>query len=289
MLAVRPDYYGRIAAAAGAPLRRFHLLAEGNSATVYRVELTDDRQVAVKIADPRTGRLQVEGAMLDDLKKLSRLPVPRSLYATPELLVMSWIDNDGGALGARAQVQAAELLAELHSITTAHYGYDRDTLIGGLAQPNGWMASWRDFFGERRLRSMAREAHRAGRLPSPLLARVETLAGRLDRWIADDTQPSLIHGDMWGGNVLVKDGAIAGFIDPAMYYADAEIELAFATLFNTFGEAFFRRYGELRPLRPGFFEERRDLYNLYPLLVHARLFGGSYVESVAATLTHYGC
>lgn len=289
MQAVRPDYYGRIAAAAGAPLRRFHLLAEGNSATVYRVELTDDRQVAVKIADPQTGRLQVEGAMLDDLRRLSRLPVPRNLYGAPELLVMSWIDNDGGALGAGAQTQAAELLAELHGITAAGYGYDRDTLIGGLAQPNGWLTSWCEFFRERRLRFMAQEAHRAGRLPSPLLARVEILAGRLERWIPDDGQPSLIHGDMWGGNVLVKDGAIAGFVDPAIYYADAEIELAFATLFNTFGEAFFRRYGELRPLRPGFFEERRDLYNLYPLLVHARLFGGSYVESVAATLTRYGC
>ena len=289
MLAVRPEYFGRIAAAAGAPVRRFHFVAESHSATVYRVELTDDRQVAVKLADPQTGRLQVEGAMLDDLKKFSRLPVPRNLYATPELLVMSWIDHDGGALGARAQTQAAELLADLHGITAARYGYDRDTLIGGLAQPNGWMASWREFFGERRLRSMAQEAHRAGRLPTPLLKRVETLAGRLERWIPDDTQPSLIHGDMWGGNVLVKDGAIAGFVDPAIYYADAEIELAFATLFNTFGEAFFRRYDELRPLRPGFFEERRDLYNLYPLLIHVRLFGGAYVESVAATLTRYGC
>lgn len=289
MIAVRPDYYGRIAAAAGAPVRRFHPLSGGNVATVYRVELTDDRQVVVKLADPETGRLQIEGAMLDELARRSHLPLPRKLYAAPELLVMSWIDNDGAAIGASAERHAAELLADLHGVTAQHFGFDRDTLIGGLPQPNGWMTSWRDFFRERRLLYMARQAHDAGRLPAALLERVETLAGRLERWISDESQPSLIHGDMWSGNVLVKDGRIAGFVDPAIYYGDAEIELAFATLFDTFGTAFFRRYGQLRPLRPGFFEERRDLYNLYPLLVHVRLFGGSYVESVAATLSRYGC
>lgn len=289
MVSMRPDYFGRIAAAAGASVLRLHALAGGSVGTVFRAELTDGRQVAVKIADPETGRLQVEGAMLDDLGRLSALPVPRNLYATPELLVMSWVENDGGGLGDGAQRHAAELLAALHTITTENFGYERDTLIGGLAQPNGWMDSWRDFFRERRLLHMAQEAQRAGRLPASLLRRIETLAGRLDRWIADDAKPSLIHGDLWGGNVLTKHGRISGFVDPAIYYADAEIELAFSTLFGTFDDAFFRRYGELQPQRPGFFEERRDLYNLYPLLVHVRLFGGSYVGSVERTLARYGC
>jgi fructosamine-3-kinase len=289
MVAVRPDYFGRIAAAAGAPVRRMHPLAGGCVGSVYRAELTDGRQVAVKIADPETGRLQIEGAMLDDLNRLGALPVPRNLYAAPELLVMSWIENDGGGLDPSAQEHAAELLAGLHGITADRYGYARDTLIGGLMQPNGWMASWRDFFRDRRLLAMAEEARRAERLPSALFRRIETLAARLDRWIADDAPPSLIHGDMWSGNVLTKDGRITGFVDPAIYYADAEIELAFSTLFGTFDDAFFRHYGALRPLRPGFFEERRDLYNLYPLLVHVRLFGGNYVGDVARALTRYGC
>jgi fructosamine-3-kinase len=94
---------------------------------------------------------------------------------------------------------------------------------------------------------------------------------------------------MWGGNVLVNDGCIAGFIDPAIYYADPEIELAFSTLFSTFGEPFFRRYSEIRPIRPDFFEVRRDLYNLWPLLVHVRLFGGGYVRQVERILKSLGC
>lgn len=78
------------------------------------------------------------------------------------------------------------------------------------------------------------------------------------------------------------------FIDPAIYVAHAEIELAFTTLFSTFGAAFYERYAEHRPIAEGFFEQRRDLYNLYPLLVHVRLFGGSYVGSVENTLGRFG-
>ena len=109
---------------------------------------------------------------------------------------------------------------------------------------------------------------------------LERLCGRLPDLIGEAAPPSLIHGDVWGGNVLVRGGRIAAFVDPAIHYADAEVELAFSTLFGTFGEPFFRRYGELRPLRPGFFEARRDLYNLYPLLVHTALFGVQYARSV---------
>ena len=87
--------------------------------------------------------------------------------------------------------------------------------------------------------------------------------------------------------MLTRNSRIAAFVDPAIYFADPEIELAFSTLFGTFGTAFFGRYQEIRPLAPGFFEVRRDLYNLYPLLVHTRLFGGGYADSVARTIERF--
>ena len=127
------------------------------------------------------------------------------------------------------------------------------------------------------------------RLPARATQQIKWLADHLDRWIADDTEPALIHGDLWGGNVLVRGGKLVGLVDPAISYSDPEIELAFATLFNTFGRTFFARYNELRPIAPGFSKERRDLYNLYPLLVHVRLFGGSYVHQVDGTLRRFGC
>ncbi|HFE66189.1 MAG TPA: fructosamine kinase, partial [Chloroflexi bacterium] len=120
------------------------------------------------------------------------------------------------------------------------------------------------------------------------LSRMERFCGHLDEWLAEPARPSLIHGDVWTTNVLAAGDRITGFVDPAIYFADPEIELAFTTLFGTFGQPFFRRYEEIRPLPPGFFDTRRDIYNLYPLLVHARLFGGGYGSSVESTLRRFG-
>ncbi len=275
-----------IAAAAGSPPLRFSALGGGCIADVQRVRLADGTDLVAKIGDPGSG-LALEGFMLRYLAEHSRLPVPEVLHAEDTLLLMSCIET-GGGLGSKAQVHAAELLADLHSVTADKFGFERDTVIGGLHQPNPGTKSWTAFFRDQRLLYMAGQGQKAGRLPGRTLDRIEALAGRLERWLDDDVEASLIHGDMWGGNVLCNSRGIAGFVDPAIYHAHAEIELAFSTLFGTFSDAFFGRYREIRPLRPGFFEERRDLYNLYPLLVHVRLFGGHYVGSVERTLSQFG-
>lgn len=277
----------RIEKIIGSRPERVRPLAGGSVAEVYRVDLADGRSLVAKTGNAGGG-LAIEGYMLRRLAELSELPVPAVLYADDTLLLMDYIEA-GGRLDDGAQAHAAELLAALHEIRGEAFGFERDTLIGGLPQPNPPTARWLDFFRDRRLLHMGRAALRAKRLPGPLMARIETLAGRLETWIAEPAHPALLHGDLWGGNILAYRGRVVGFVDPAIYFGDPEIELAFGTLFSTFGPPFFARYGELRPIREGFFEERRDLYNLYPLLVHVRLFGGSYVGAVERTLTHYGC
>lgn len=263
-------------------------LGGGCIADVLAVDLADGRRLVVKAGRPGDG-LDLEGWMLRVLAERSPLPVPYVHLAEDDLLVLDRLDN-GGSLGAKTQEQAADCVAALHDASTdAGFGLERDTLIGGLPQPNPWTADWRDFFRDQRLLHMGRAGVAAGRLPGRLMDRLEALCGRLGDWLPETETPSLLHGDLWTGNVLVGgDGRLSGFIDPAVYYGAAEIELAFSTLFGTFGEPFFARYQEHRPLAPGFFEERRDLYNLYPLLVHVRLFGGSYVGSVDRTLARYG-
>jgi fructosamine-3-kinase len=254
---------------------------------VYRLEMGDGDALVAKLGGAG-GRLALEGFMLRYLAEHGPLPVPRVLHAADQLLIMEYLPG-ASRLDGDAERHAAELVAGLHEVSAERFGFERDTLIGGLDQPNPRGRSWRAFFRDHRLLYMARQALDAGRLPAALMGRVEALAARLDKWLVEPPRPSLIHGDMWTGNVLAAGGRITGFLDPAIYYADPEIELAFGTLFGTFGEAFFARYAELRPLEPGFFEVRRELYNLYPLLVHVRLFGGGYVSSVEGTLRRFGC
>ncbi|MEQ9448254.1 MAG: fructosamine kinase family protein [Rhodospirillaceae bacterium] len=263
-------------------------LAGGCVGDVRRLDLEDGRSVVAKIGTGQSPGLALEGFMLRYLAEHSALPVPEVLFADEHLLLMTFLSG-GDALSTAAQVDAARHLAGLHNVTAKEFGFERDTLIGGLLQSNQKEKSWLTFFRDRRLLYMAHQAHRCGRLPDALLSRIERLCARLEQWIVEPPASSLLHGDMWTGNILVHGTAISGFVDPAFYYGDPEIEQAFSTLFGTFGESFFRRYEELRPIAPGFFEERRDLYNLYPLLVHVRLFGGSYVQSVDHTLRRFGC
>lgn len=275
-------------AALGQRLTSARPMGGGCVGEVYRATLSDGSTVVAKVdAAGGEAKLSLEGYMLGYLAEHSRLPVPEVYSVSDELLIMEYVEGGGGG-SQTVERDAAELLAELHGISASYFGHERDTLIGGLHQPNPKTASWVEFFSEHRLLYMGHEANRAGRLSSEDLARVERLSERLGEYLHEPDSASLIHGDVWGGNVISGSDGVAGFLDPAIYHADSEIELAFITLFGTFGKTFFERYGEIRPIREGFFETRRDLYNLYPLLVHVRLFGGGYLGAVQRTLERFG-
>ena len=281
------DIRAEIETAVAQTVRDIVPLSGGCVGQVYRVRLADGRLLVAKVDERPLPQLDTEAFMLTYLAEHSSLPVPEVIFAAPHLLLMSYLPGDS-RFTLLTQRHAAELLAALHHVTSPHYGLERDTLIGGLPQPNEPMASWLDFFRERRLLYMGAEAVKRGGMPANFLNRLERLGEQLGRWLVEPERPSLIHGDVWTTNVLAQVDRITAFIDPAIYYADPEIELAFTTLFGTFGRPFFDRYQEIRPIRAGFFEERRDLYNLYPLLVHVSLFGGSYIQAVDRTLRHFG-
>ncbi|MDQ3458750.1 MAG: fructosamine kinase family protein [Deinococcota bacterium] len=282
-----PGLEGRIGMALGEAVQGLEPLRGGCIAEVYRARLADGTAVVVKYDPGPEASLGLEAAMLRFLAKRSSLPVPQVFYAEDDLLVLEYVENDG-KVSATTETHAAELLAELHSLSAPRFGFEQDTVIGPLVQPNPWTGSWLAFYREQRLGAMAQEAYRAGTLDETLLGRLERLVDDLDTFIGEPEAPSLVHGDVWSGNVLVRRGRIAAFIDPALYYADAEVELAFIALFHTFGRRFFEVYSQHRPSREGFLERRKEVYSLYPLLVHARLFGAPYDARVAGTLARIG-
>ncbi|HOC71632.1 MAG TPA: fructosamine kinase family protein [Candidatus Hydrogenedentes bacterium] len=277
----------RVEEALGAAVASFAPLAGGCVGEVYRARLSDGRDIVVKVDGRAEPRLDIEGRMLSFLAETGTIPVPEVLHASPRLLAMTLLPG-GSRFSPAAEAHAAELLAALHAIRGAAHGLPWDTLIGGLPQPNAPCASWVDFYRDRRLLPMADRALEEGALPRGMHRRLAAFCGRLDGWLEEPEHPSLLHGDVWTTNVLAVGGRVTGFLDPAVYFGHPEVELAFITLFHTFGEAFFGAYGALRPVRPGFFELRRDIYTLYPLLVHVRLFGASYLSGVDNTLRRHG-
>ncbi|MEM1164889.1 MAG: fructosamine kinase family protein [Planctomycetota bacterium] len=282
----------------GTEIRRVSSLAGGCVAEVVRAEGADGQSVVVK-AGGAGGALDIEGWMVRELAERTALPVPRVLHAASEMLVLAWVDETTVDTGAVVNPSLgpgdsgnhlADLLVDLYEVVpgSCSFGLERETLIGPLPLPNPVMESWSAFFAHHRLMHFARGAHEAGQLDASTLARCERLAGDLDGVLMEPDRPSLLHGDVWSGNVVTGSGRVLAMIDPAIFRGDPECDLAFIALFDTGGPRFFERFHERRPIGEGFFERRMLVYQLYPLLVHAHLFGGGYAAQVADRLTRLG-
>jgi fructosamine-3-kinase len=173
-------------------------------------------------------------------------------------------------------------LAALHRMPTPGYGWSADNFIGPLPQVNTEAPDWETFLREQRLLPQLRRAIDSKRGPKRWLARFERLFANLGA-ILPDEPPQRLHGDLWSGNVTPGPHGEPCLIDPAVYAGHREVDLAMMHLFGGFSERTFQAYEAAFALSPGA-PTRRALYQLYPLLVHVNLFGGSYVQSVDAAL-----
>ena len=279
-----PALADRVAAALDARPVELDELDGGMIGSVHRVELDDGRTVAVKTGDTP---LETEAYMLRHLASESDLPVPEVLHADDELLVLAFVAGES-TFSPAVERDAADHLAALHEVSADAFGFPRDTLTGPVRQPNPWTGSWAAFFGEYRLRHAADLAVDDGSVSESLRDRVERVVSDLDSLVSPPDAPALIHGDVWTTNLLARDGEIRAFLDPACYYAHPEVELAYVDWTDTFGAAFFDRYRERRGIESGFFDRRRLIYRLYPLLIHAYLFGGEYPRALGETLERLG-
>jgi fructosamine-3-kinase len=203
--------------------------------------------------------------------------------ATPWLL-LEWLEP---ASPTRAiWERLGQGLAALHRVRGERYGWPADNFIGPLPQTNAWLDDWAAFWRERRLEPQLRRAYDAGWFEPPARRRFERLLDRLDQLLAPATAdgPSLLHGDLWNGNVHPLAGGEPAIIDPASYFGHREVDLAMADLFGGFDPAFYEAYRESWSLAESYESVRRQVYQLYYLLVHVNLFGRGYLARTLRVL-----
>jgi len=199
-------------------------------------------------------------------------PAPAVYAADEAWLLMEDVPAQGGMADAWGDL--ARILGLLHARQDARYGWPADHAFGPIKIANEWSDDWPAFWAERRLRC------HLPYVPPELGRRIERLADRLGALFSARPPSSLLHGDLWGGNILVAADRVAALIDPACYYGDREVDVAMLTLFDRPPPAFF----EALALAEGW-RDRQPIYRLWPLLVHLRLFGKSYAGAVDAALS----
>ena len=218
-----------------------------------------------------------EAEGLDALRAVRavRVPAVLAVVATPThaCLALEWLELQSP--DAAGEARFGEQLAVQHRASAERFGWHRANTLGATPQPNDWSVDWLAFFRERRLRHQLALAAQRG-ASAALVDRGAQLCARLSAWFAEHApSPSLLHGDLWGGNWSATAGGEPVIFDPAVYYGDREADIAMTRLFGGFGPAFYRAYERVWPLPPGA-GARVELYNLYHVLNHYNLFGGSY-------------
>tara|TARA_R100001143_G_C3360805_1_gene135418 strand:- start:9660 stop:10520 length:861 start_codon:yes stop_codon:yes gene_type:complete len=176
-------------------------------------------------------------------------------------------------------------LAKLHKNEGPSFGFSSNNYIGRLPQSNHNHKSWSDFFIQERINPQLKLAVDSGKLSINLKTSADRLAKKLDD-LFPPCRPSLLHGDLWGGNYLFNESGQGVLIDPAVYYGHPEMDLAFTHMFGGFSKEFYHGYESITSLEPGF-NDRIPIYNLYPLFVHANLFGGHYISQVEHQLKRF--
>jgi fructosamine-3-kinase len=251
-----------------------------------------------------SGFFRAEAEGLEALRSAGAISVPgviaRGTDSNESFLLLEYIEE--GRRSPAASEELGRRLAQLHMADTENmtvsddmpgtanlvpggrYGFLHDNYIGAGFQCNEPAETWSEFFIERRLRPQFERASYYWDIDERKM--IDRFLDRADRYLAEPERPSLLHGDLWAGNYMIDSTGEPWLIDPAAYVGHAEADLAMTELFGGFDRRFYDSYRETAGIDPGY-SDRRDLYNLYHLLNHLNLFGGSYLHSVLSIVKRY--
>jgi fructosamine-3-kinase len=250
------QFRSQVAELMGVAQDRIERLAGGDLSEVLLLHYPDGKKMVAK-----RSMVAVEAAMLRAIAQAG-VPTPIVEGEHESVLLLDHIENDG-VFSPRAWADLGLQLRRLHEVTGELYGWPVDFAVGSVEISNSQTREWPEFWIEERLIATA------ALLDRPWRERVARAIEPARAILPASPRPALLHGDLWIGNILVKDGAVAALIDPVCYFGDREVDLAMLTLFEEPPPEFWASYG---PLEPGA-DERRPVYQLFVALLHMRLHG----------------
>lgn len=238
-------------------------------------------------AEKYPGMFDAEAKGLSLLAKNNSIRIPELIGCAEhdfyQFIIMEFIESKSRS--SNHSEVLGQSLAHLHKNYSSLYGLDHNNYIGSLPQFNDQKKSWLEFFISQRLDAQLKIGRDSGAIGISVIKNFEDLYKKLPHILIEE-KPSLIHGDLWLGNLIQDENGNPCLIDPATYFGNREVDLAMTQLFGGFNDSFYQSYKNEFPLAPGF-QERMDIYNLYPLLVHVNLFGQGYLSQVNSTLKSF--
>lgn len=270
------------------PVLGARALAGGDINQVFRLQFAHSRDLVLKLNSSRNypGMFEKEAKGLVLLKEAGgKVPkvVKTFVEGSNQYLLLEFI-KESRPEGSSWE-NFGRQLARIHLKTSDHFGLDHDNYIGSLDQINSKKKNWSEFFVSNRLEPLVQSASNRNLLGNAQRKAFESLYSRLSKLIPEEPA-SLLHGDLWSGNLMFDFNGEPVFIDPAVYYGHREVDIAMTRMFGGFNENFLSSYNEIKPLETGW-QERLEIHNLYPTLVHLVLFGSSYLSVIERTLRRF--
>jgi len=265
-------------------------LSGGCISSAYKLKLNDKQEFFLKHNHSVSDKMFIaEAHGLQELNKSGAIRLPEVIMYDDDFILLELIQQ--GNKSKRFFSDFGKNFALMHKYSSENYGFYEDNFIGSNEQKNISLSSerenWTSFYFNKRILFQLKLAEKLGYATSELKKGIGKIEEKIEEIIgASDEEPSLLHGDLWGGNYMVDESGNACLIDPAVYYGHREADLGMTKLFGGFSSEFYEAYNETYPLQDGC-EYRENIYKLYHVLNHLNLFGGGYYSQAISLIKYY--